>query len=178
MYANQLNVVFKQDRLTLNAFKGVFPCDKIIDPNTTSNCFVVVNTSPSTGTGEHWLLFFKIDDCAFCFDSLANKIETYNKCTCRAFEKFSQNCMSTFFNSKRLQATTTDVCGIYCIYVARELCSGKSINSIERRFTANLLKNDQKITNWFNKYLKKHFIKRNFLCKNGQLCCCETEWKK
>lgn len=174
MYANQINILLSQDKLTQQLFTGVFSCDTV--PIGSTNCFIIVNTAPSTYKGEHWVLFFKNGATVIFFDSLANDLHFYGACLENAFKKFS-NVDSPELSKIRFQSYDSNVCGIYCIYVARELCKNKSINNIQKSFSSNLLENDCKIIKWFRKYLKSS-ISPNISFKKGQFCCCEDKWKK
>lgn len=177
MYANQLNVIFKLDTVTRKFFKSVCPCDKIDKNMGTGKNFQIVNTRDSTHTGQHWLLFFKSKNTAYCFDSLANELKSYGSCVENAFKHFSTECSRHVMSRKKLQASNTHLCGIYCILAARELCNGKTINIIEKQFSNNLQDNDRKIELWFKKYLKR-LLPISTCYRQGQFCTCETKWKK
>jgi hypothetical protein len=177
MYANQINVIFKLDKLTSKKFAGIFACDKTKDNFNNNNSFVLVNTDNSNNKGEQWLLFFKQDDITIFFDSLAYTLDAYNTCVTNAFLHFSKNSKESKYNTKRLQYSDSSLCGVYCIYVARELCKGKTINMIEESFTQDLIQNDKKLKAWFKVYLKTLLPSITFYFQKGQFCVCEKAWK-
>jgi len=155
MYANQICEILSQDPLTKKHFSGVFPCNASLQPESKKKTrIIIVNTSPLHHKGEHWVTFFKNKNEAIFFDSIARKLENYGPCIYEAFMTFSAGCKHVNFSSKRLQSANSNVCGIYCIYVARELCKGKAINTIEMKFSDNLKLNDYKILQWFKRYLR------------------------
>ena len=76
-----------------------------------------------------------------------------------------------------LQDVTSEVCGLYCIYVLYELNRGSSLQNILSNFSKdNLIKNDNDVLLWFSrkkillkekkkkiKYLKKKMINPKYL---------------
>ena len=57
-----------------------------------------------------------------------------------------------------LQAVTSEVCGLYCIYVLYELNRGSSLQNILSNFSKdNLIKNDNDVLLWFSR--KKILLK-------------------
>lgn len=177
MFSNHLDIILKNDKVTLKNFNGVYACDEIAKSNKYAKSFIVVNTAQRKQKGKHWLLFFRHEDKSFYFDSIAAEINSYGDCVKDGFSKYADGCNNVYYSKKRLQACDSDVCGIYCIFAGRELCKRKSINTIEEMFSINLKKNDQKIICWFKEYLKK-VLPVKIQYSQGQFCCCEQEWKK
>ena len=51
-----------------------------------------------------------------------------------------------------LQDVTSEVCGLYCIYVIYELNRGSSLQNILSNFSKdNLIKNDNDVLLWFSR---------------------------
>lgn len=180
MYTNQIYVILSCDQVTSKYFRGVFACDKIKNlciEKSTEKYFIIVNTHSSKSPGQHWLLFFVVNNTCILFDSMAKSLSFYGDCVKDGFHMFSNNCNVQISSARRLQAFESNLCGIYCIYVARELCRKKSINMIENCFSNDHTKNDKRMTIWFSKYIKKLFPIK--LCyKSGQFCTCEKKWSK
>lgn len=176
MYSKQIEILLKCDRATLKYFKGVFSCDNI-ERNKQKKYFIIVNSASSQQTGKHWLLFFRHNEQCTFFDSLGNRPTFYGNCIEKAFKEFSEESETLIFNSKKLQSSETSVCGIYCIYMATELCRNKSINTIENHFSSDYRKNDKKIEIWFRKYIK-NILPIKICYKQGQFSACEKSWNK
>ena len=61
-------------------------------------------------------------------------------------------------NTQMLQDVTSEVCGLYCIYVLYELNQGSSLQNILSNFSKdNLIKNDNDFLLWFSR--KKILLK-------------------
>ena len=66
------------------------------------------------------------------------------------------NSLGWIENTQMLQDVTSEVCGLYCIYVLYELNRGSSLQNILSNFSKdNLIKNDNDVLLWFSR--KKYY---------------------
>lgn len=149
MYTHQLSALVRLDTVTSRHFRGVFSCDGLLlERFPHNNCFVIVNTAPSTEKGKHWILLFKKTK-TILFDSLAKKLSDYDQCVISAIQHFSGDLNKIIHTSKRIQSSSSTFCGYFCLYVAHELSRRKGINSILLKFSNDKTDNDTQIIYWF-----------------------------
>jgi hypothetical protein len=123
-------------------FGGVLPFDFLY--KCTKNKFYIINTDISTEPGKHWLAVY-LSDTPEVFDSLGNKPSFYG----RDLEYLLvNNGPSYMYNTLRLQADGTDVCGQYCIYYVIMRTFGFTFRNVINSFTNNKLCNDTFVDNF------------------------------
>lgn len=178
MFASQIHCILTKDPETRKIFKGVVPSDKVPYFKKLENYCIVTNTASSETEGEHWTLYIKTDHCNISYiDSLAKDPKYYGICYKKMYEKLSKN-LKVHKLKNPLQADSSSLCGMYCIFFAYYICRGTSINTIiSTFFTRNRLQNDKKLCCWFKKFIKTA-KPVNILLKIGQICQCHLEWKK
>lgn len=106
-------------------FGGIFPADKfpVMLP---SNTFVIVNSENSTSSGQHWMVWSRIKDVYVFADPLALDIYIhYPNISQRILTTGSLMKIEQILNSgPPLQSQGSNLCGLYCIYIAHFLFSG------------------------------------------------------
>ena len=153
MYTNQLENCLQSDPVICKQYGGVWALDqlpKFIDP---LPCIYVINTQESTNTHSgHWVSIFSEGGQFDFFDSYGKNPDFYSTLLC----DFMQNTEGdTRVNRKRLQATSSAVCGHYCLYFAFYRCRGKPLKTIVQEvFTSNFDLNDLYVYD----FVRSHFI--------------------
>jgi hypothetical protein len=112
---------------------------------------LIVNTDNLIGEGKHWIGIFlpKHGPIEF-FDSLGRPPGHYNP-TFLSFLKRVQRFHT--YNTKRMQAHDSSVCGIYVLYYLIHRSRGIPMSTITLLFTRNLDNNDKLVTRWFHDYV-------------------------
>ena len=82
-------------------YNGSFPADCV--PRLPTFSFAIINTSPSSEAGEHWIMIARLKRTYYYADSLARPITKYK-----------------FLNKKPVQKTD-NLCGFYTIFAAFQL---------------------------------------------------------
>lgn len=132
MNTKQLYKALINNKITRHFFDGIYPKDTLEDIDSRPQ-LIIVNTSPSTHEGEHWVLFFfEKYNCEF-YDPLGQDFHTYGS----EFTKFALRYGQKFtFVSKRTQPKNTSLCGIYCLYYAFFRCKGIKMKNIVKSMTS------------------------------------------
>jgi hypothetical protein len=136
MFESQIEEILKKEP----TFIGCLARDELPTKITYPCCFVL-NTEPRKKPGEHWLAI-NYNDVGFCyfFDSYGQppsiyNLDSYIKATSKKYT----------WNQKRIQGQSS-YCGYYAVLFLLFLKSGK-LTEFFSKFTNNLSKNDQFITN-------------------------------
>lgn len=95
-------------------FKGVFAADNF--PILPKNSFQVVNASPSTNIGTHWLLFCNKNDVVIFADPLGLNISFYNRVYKRVVTQYQK--IIELLKNNPIQPLNSNACGLYCLYLA------------------------------------------------------------
>ena len=113
--------------------------------------FVISNTDTSGGPGKHWVvLYFPEQGPHEFFDSLGNSPNYYGV----GFEKFLDK--KYLMCTTQLQQTTSNVCGLYCVYYVLKRCQGNTMRDIVKEFNVlNKNENDRFIVSELKKMLTK-----------------------
>lgn len=135
----QLKKACSEDKHIKTFFLDVFAADQI--PNHLPSKFLfIANTDPISKPGRHWVLFFRrnVNEEPFFFDSYGRSPSSYNGFWKR-FDSFRRS-------KEDVQQKHTTVCGDHCLYVAKRLCSGKSLEkSLECYDAENEKGNDERV---------------------------------
>ena len=111
----------------------------------------IVNTDLAIDPGQHWVALYFKGNKAIYFDSyglppLKDHVLPF----------IQNNSLGWIENTQMLQDVTSEVCGLYCIYVLYELNRGSSLQNILSIFSKdNLIKNDNDVLLWFSR--KKYY---------------------
>ena len=105
-------------------------------------CFLIVNIDPAHMTGSHWLALGIFRDRIEIFDPLGFELFSWPKISCDLLYFLHKYSFSRkVLVSKRIQASKSQNCGLYCIYyvMSRKIKSFQSLQSI---FSSNCSVND------------------------------------
>ncbi len=153
MNAGQIEFIASDlDTVIKPYFKGVFALDNFIAyaqefMNLENKNVFIFNSQPVDEAGDHWLLatFGPGQGNVVFFDSFANPPDFYSS----ALGKFLGDDITT--SPFRIQGDSR-ICGLYCILIARVLCSGGNAPAfIEQKFSSyNLTDNDESVIAWIS----------------------------
>ena len=102
-------------------FMGVFANDNF--PKLKPESFIIVNASESSESGTHWVLLCRRRNKVHFADPLGYPLEIYQEFFKRVCRMYSQ--INEVFKSQPIQPTDSNLCGLYCIYIAHILFSSK-----------------------------------------------------
>lgn len=99
--------------------------------------FIIANTQTSDQTGEHWICFyFPEEGPDEFFDSLGKAPEYYDV-------KFETKLNNEYYRTvDQIQDSTSDLCGLYCIYYVVCRHAGVSMQTLLNVFDINHKKNN------------------------------------
>ena len=95
-------------------FGGIYPADVYPCP-LPLNTFIILNTSPSNETGQHWVVFANRDGCHIFADPLGFSLWTYPLLYWRMV--VSLNTVNELVSCP-LQSPISNFCGLWCIFLA------------------------------------------------------------
>ena len=96
--------------------------------------FVISNTQNSDQPGEHWVTFyFPRDGLNEFFDSLGKTPEHYDA----GFENILKK--PYLMNTNQIQDSSSDICGLYCIYYVMYRHGGMSFSDLMSVFDVDKL---------------------------------------
>lgn len=177
MYANQLLDLVEKDPPIKRVFGGIYAYDQL--PNikkTKSDTAIIINSSPSTSPGTHWLLAYikpKLKTIIW-FDSFGHKPEYYG----RRLAKWTEG-YKLYSSRKVIQAENSHYCGLFVLYFLYYLSRGVKIEKILQKFSRHLHSNDCIVSRFaWNKFrfnARKEIVSDNyirkmnvdFFCNNG-----------
>ena len=114
------NIVSKCKHLKYK-FSGIYAADNY-PVDFSKNTFIIVNTSNSDSVGELWIVLAKInsDEAIYYTDSFGFPTETYKN----VYERIKYYaCINVM--THQLQSINSELCGLYCIYIAHFIFSNK-----------------------------------------------------
>lgn len=146
MNTRELRQCMGQDYWISKTSFGVFPRNHL--PPCEIPGLYIVNVDSSEKPGTHWLLIYIDSSCdGRVYDSLGSR---------QPYAKLIENIIHgrcVWMVENRLQCYTSNVCGAYALYFARELARGSESSDILRSFTGNCDVNDAFICEYVSKYM-------------------------
>lgn len=155
----ELDKCLKQNKCTRKIYGGTFAADLIPLQRKIKPIFYVVNTQPSSQSGEHWLGVYITSSVLELFDSGGRSFETYPHI--EKFIKFHSN-KKFKFNSTQIQAFDSDLCGQFVCLFALSKCKNISTKKFISCFNINYRLND-------NNFIVLKLFKKYFNCIK-QIC--------
>ena len=145
MDTSQLNAI-----ITAPGFLGAVPYDELPKQPNLKLFSLVINTSPSSEPGDHWLALVYQSPFYYFLDSYGRNLQdaTFTQDFVRTMKSYIGH-VKVVYQKKLLQQLMSNVCGDYCIYFISELAK-KSFNRVMSVFSANLKSNDSYVL----KYVK------------------------
>ena len=108
-------------------FCGVFAANNF-PQKFPKNSFLIVNASPSNNPGTHWLLLCNRNKKIIFADPLGQSIIAYRDLYRRLSDTNAQICQ--FLEYQPIQSQNSELCGIFCIYIAHIMFSKGQIVKI------------------------------------------------
>lgn len=137
-----LHLVNSSDTLK-ETFRGVFPKDILGSWGSMLEGCYILNCCPGFLPGKHWLSFYKPCDPSSVpsfFDSLGHPPSYY--------EMIFPNEPVILYNDRRLQASGTATCALYCLYFLFYSNLGADMEEIVNVFCEDKIKNDRIVSNF------------------------------
>ena len=125
-----------------SSFVGCFAANELSNLMVKSPCFLIVNLDKRYMAGSHWIAVGVFKNKLEIFDPLGFDLFSWPKISCDLLYFLHKYSFSRkVLVSKRIQASKSQNCGLYCIYyvIRRRFQSFKSLQSI---FSSNCSLND------------------------------------
>ena len=129
-----LHSLIAKDPLLSHNFLGCFACNNfpsLYNGGPSLQQFMIVNTEPETHAGQHWLLIAGRGRTVLLDDSFGRNFEL---CFPEIFGRLKHQCKSKrkinitqfYPNHVFLQPAESELCGIYCVYMAHYFYRSKT----------------------------------------------------
>jgi len=142
MYASQLLRLSNTDRFVKSTLKGVFANNTLpkISHQLQPKAFIV-NSASSHSAGDHWLLIFvkPTEKQVIFFDSFGKSPKCYSSTLHKWIMSWGYN---VCLNIKTLQASHSNYCGLFVLFVLYYLSRNVPLNVILKKFSSNQTRND------------------------------------
>ena len=153
MLGNEISSILNRDASTKKFFLNVFAHDQL--PSQKIECdtwLLVCNCCPIEMPGLHWIAIFKKDEIIEVFDSYGQSPDSYNL---NPFLK-KQRAKRHIYNTTRVQALDSEVCGQYCLFFAYWRCRGVSFKTVlnDNWFSSDYVENDKFVNNFYEVMMK------------------------
>lgn len=116
--------IFKSDKLAAPKFQGAMALDTFCVRFSRDGLYII-NTAPSSSTGEHWLLLRKHAVDVDFFDSYGRNYKNFKEIA-SLLDEYNFKVIS---NGQQLQGFTSSVCGDYCVIIGMMLLRGISLHN-------------------------------------------------
>ena len=165
--SRSLEVMFKGTKVNY----AVIPCDYLEQIDWSKYpVALVVNDSPSTSIGRHWLAIWaqSRDSPVYFFCSYGLGINSYTSIFKNLFKTIRKDVVE---NLRTLQAIGSTVCGHYCLYALHKFYHGCCPMSLYHNFSTDTAANDRKVKRYVAKYLFSNRRHKKFMHFNKNQCC-------
>ena len=125
-----------------NSFVGCYAANELSNLILKSPCFIIVNLDKRNMNGSHWIAIGCFKNKIEIFDPLGFDIFAWPRISCDLlFFLHKYSFSREILLSKRIQASQSNYCGLYCIYyvITRKI---KSFSLLQSIFSSNLSLND------------------------------------
>ena len=127
MDEDDINDLIQKCRKLKYKFCGVFAANNF-PQKFPRNSFLIVNASPSNNPGTHWLLLCNRNKKIIFADPLGQSIIAYRDLYHRLSDTNAQICQ--FLEHQPIQSQNSELCGLFCIYIAHVIFSKRQIVKI------------------------------------------------
>ena len=155
MDTRTIDKICKIHTCTSGYFGGCYSADGLPEGSMVGRfpIFFIANTQPSSVKHGHWvvILAHRPNKVEF-YDSLGNPPSHYHS----GIGKFVDSLGGTFYvmNTVKHQPSSSNLCSLYCLYVADLWCRGFSFKHILNTFNAsNLDYNDRLVSKYFTTHI-------------------------
>lgn len=121
---DNLELASAANRLHIPDFRGVFLRDALPRKSNKKECGIL-NLDDSSGSGTHWVAWYKSADFKYYFDSYGIQPPTEIAVYLKSGVKSPLLC-----NTEQIQPRGEVFCGHLCLYVLKQLSVGKSLQEI------------------------------------------------
>lgn len=143
--------------------------DQLLNIKPKRNCYIV-NTDPISKPGKHWvLIYFNSQNTCYYFDSYGS----FNSIENEIINFININCITLLRNKQRFQSDSSQLCGIYCLYVLYSMLyyNYSFSYTINNTFNSyNWLSNDMQLTIWFQHFYEhlkiQHSTGKDLKCQS------------
>ena len=146
MNSNEISAALRRDRFTRDQFVGVFAADDL-PPEKEFPGGYIVNTEPSSKSGQHWVAFFCNDQYLECFDSFGANPAKYSPYIAEWIKSGGLRVKQ----KEVLQSQDSTVCGQYCMLFILCRCRNISYENFMSMFGKNKNVNDRLVCKIVNK---------------------------
>ena len=132
-------------------FLGAVPYDELPKQPNSKLFSLVINTSPSSESGDHWLALVYKSPVYYFLDSYGRSLSdpTFTQDFVRTMKSYIGH-GKIIYQKKLLQSLMSNVCGEYCIYFISEIVNS-SLKNVISVFSGDLKSND----NYVFEYVKQ-----------------------
>jgi hypothetical protein len=145
MDSRQIRQVMRRDRMGILYFRGVYAADQLQKVTKFPSGFII-NTDPIAKEGAHWIAIYVDENQRgefYC--SYGRSPETYK------FDTWiTKNTSSWSYNKKRMQNSTSSVCGHYCLFYLLHRFRKIPLSSLQDMFTNDYALNDSLVNNFIS----------------------------
>ena len=166
MWTHRIEQILSADGVTRTVFGGVFPSDRLPDRVAPGKRLFVANTDPEAQPGRHWVaMYFGPDGVCSYFDSHGQPplLDSFIQFIKRNAEDWTSA-------ERRFQHAKSNVCGHYCIYFARRICQGVSMDKIVNVFDPDQRMNDLMMVDYVQHHYGRLMNEPHYSGQTGQCC--------
>lgn len=136
MFGKEIRKILESNPNTKDQFKGVWAAYYILELengqgivcNTTEVCPAQQDGNICIPVGEHWVLFYKINDVLEYFDPLGKPPEFWSKYLYFYVKKAPDYVLAA--GNEHLQTPNSQLCGKYCVFYLHLRCCGFTMENI------------------------------------------------
>jgi len=147
-----MNTLELDEKITVSGFLGAYAYDELPEKPKTDKFSLIVNTSASNTSGDHWIALIWSKNTFYFLDSYGRSLNdaTLPKQFSDSMKKYVGRNHTIKHNSKWLQQLTSNTCGAYCVYFIQEF-ENTGLKKMLQVFNENLKNNDKYVLNYVEK---------------------------
>ena len=143
-----------KDYKSLSKFYGIFSIDELNFDIPNKSGYLICNTDESYNTGKHWVVIF--------FNKNIKQVEYFDSLGRRPSERLinfmRQDNHYILYNTKKIQSSLSDSCGLFCLYLIYFMCRNLDYKSIIDNFSLSVYDNEKHVKKFIKQTFKQIFI--------------------